>query len=191
MVMHRLIQRMLRDRAAHDGDLPAAIDGALTLLEAWNNWVPDGAQPPTARAAGAAIVYDPAMAVDHHDRLTGLDLLRKSILSGQGLARRATRYWHRLWWCCRWRPARVLVRTLRQTAPFTDCPLAPGLKALAVTRAIVLLAVYAAYRLRQVLPLRTRRGRLDAPEPGGRRSRRGELRLTPLIAPQQIGRVGR
>ncbi|WP_283136703.1 tetratricopeptide repeat protein [Rhizohabitans arisaemae] len=51
VVMHRLVQRAIRDRAARDGDLPAAIDEAITLLETWNARIPGGAQTWAARAA--------------------------------------------------------------------------------------------------------------------------------------------
>ncbi|WP_283136697.1 tetratricopeptide repeat protein [Rhizohabitans arisaemae] len=51
VVMHRLVQRVARDRADRDGDMPAAIDEAITLLETWNARIPHGAQTWAARAA--------------------------------------------------------------------------------------------------------------------------------------------
>ncbi|WP_203879928.1 DUF7779 domain-containing protein, partial [Planobispora takensis] len=51
VVMHRLTQRVVRERCAHDGDLTAALDQAITLLETFNNRIPTGAQTWAARTA--------------------------------------------------------------------------------------------------------------------------------------------
>ncbi|MFI6744136.1 tetratricopeptide repeat protein [Nonomuraea sp. NPDC050451] len=51
IVMHRLVQRVLRDRAAYHGDLNAVIGQAIDLLSAFNATLPDGVKTWTARAA--------------------------------------------------------------------------------------------------------------------------------------------
>ncbi|WP_283133401.1 tetratricopeptide repeat protein [Rhizohabitans arisaemae] len=51
VVMHRLIQRVIRERAIHDGDLSTAIDQAIGLLEAFNGRIPDGVHTWAARGA--------------------------------------------------------------------------------------------------------------------------------------------
>ncbi|MEO3813649.1 FxSxx-COOH system tetratricopeptide repeat protein [Sphaerisporangium sp. B11E5] len=51
VVMHRLIQRVIRERSAYDGDLPATIDQAIEVLEAFNNRIPGGAHTWSARTA--------------------------------------------------------------------------------------------------------------------------------------------
>ncbi|MBO3748871.1 tetratricopeptide repeat-containing protein [Streptosporangiaceae bacterium NEAU-GS5] len=51
VLMHRLVQRVLRERVIRDGDLPAAIDQAIDLLVALDNVIPNGAQTWAARAA--------------------------------------------------------------------------------------------------------------------------------------------
>jgi len=142
------------------------------------------------RAAGEHTLFDPEMAVDHHDRLSGPALLRKSVLSGKGLARCAARHGRNLWWCCRWRPARVLIRTLWQTLPLSRRQ-APDRKVrlLAVARAAVVCLAYTSERLRDVLPRRTGRSGLDTPMMRGGGSRRGELTVSALTPPQEARRV--
>ncbi|MFI7134139.1 tetratricopeptide repeat protein [Nonomuraea sp. NPDC050153] len=56
IVMHRLVQRVLRERAARQGDLDAAIDQAIDLLSAFNATLPDGAQTWAARAAVETLI---------------------------------------------------------------------------------------------------------------------------------------
>ncbi|MET7339239.1 tetratricopeptide repeat protein [Nonomuraea sp. NPDC005650] len=51
VLMHRLVQRVLRDRAAHHGDLDAVIGQAIDLLSAFNATLPDGATTWAARAS--------------------------------------------------------------------------------------------------------------------------------------------
>ncbi|WP_327588172.1 tetratricopeptide repeat protein [Nonomuraea sp. NBC_00507] len=51
VLMHRLIQRVLCDRAAHHGDLDAVLDQAIALLQDYTDTLPDGAQTWAARAA--------------------------------------------------------------------------------------------------------------------------------------------
>ncbi|MFE0147890.1 NB-ARC domain-containing protein [Nonomuraea sp. NPDC059007] len=51
VLMHRLIQRVLRERADHHDTLDAALDQATNLLHAFNNTLPDGAHTWAARAA--------------------------------------------------------------------------------------------------------------------------------------------
>ncbi|MET9343636.1 tetratricopeptide repeat protein, partial [Nonomuraea sp. NPDC003804] len=51
VLMHRLIQRVIREHAAHTDGLDTAIDHALDLLEAFNNRIPDGAHTWAARTA--------------------------------------------------------------------------------------------------------------------------------------------
>ncbi|MEW1841203.1 tetratricopeptide repeat protein [Nonomuraea angiospora] len=51
IVMHRLVQRVLRERAAYHGDLDAVIGQAIDLLSAFNATLPDGARTWAARAA--------------------------------------------------------------------------------------------------------------------------------------------
>ncbi|MFI6816090.1 tetratricopeptide repeat protein [Nonomuraea sp. NPDC050328] len=51
VVMHRLVQRAIRERAVHDGLLGTAVDDALTVLEAFNERIPDGAATWAARTA--------------------------------------------------------------------------------------------------------------------------------------------
>jgi GT2 family glycosyltransferase len=65
-----------------------------------------------ARAAGERVEYWPGLAVDHHDTLTAWRLLRKSVLSGTGMAACAARHGGAFWQCCRWRPARQLGQRL-------------------------------------------------------------------------------
>ncbi|MER7368074.1 tetratricopeptide repeat protein [Nonomuraea wenchangensis] len=49
--MHRLIQRVLRDRAARHGDLGTVLDQAVALLQDYAATLPDGARTWAARAA--------------------------------------------------------------------------------------------------------------------------------------------
>jgi GT2 family glycosyltransferase len=65
-----------------------------------------------AQAAGERVEYWPGLAVDHHDTLTAWRLLRKSALSGTGMAACAARHGSAFWQCCRWRPARQLGQRL-------------------------------------------------------------------------------
>jgi hypothetical protein len=65
-----------------------------------------------ARAAGERVEYWPGLAVDHHDTLTAWRLLRKSVLSGTGMAACATHHGPAFWHCCHWRPARQLGQRL-------------------------------------------------------------------------------
>lgn len=65
-----------------------------------------------AQARDERVEYWPGLAVDHHDTLTAWGLLRKSALSGAGMAACAAHHGHAFWQCCRWRPARLLARRL-------------------------------------------------------------------------------
>ncbi|MGV9383444.1 tetratricopeptide repeat protein [Nonomuraea sp. NPDC003707] len=65
VVMHRLVQRMLRDRAAYHGDLDAVIDQAIDLLSAFNATLPNGARTWAARAAVETLI-DQADALYRH-----------------------------------------------------------------------------------------------------------------------------
>ncbi|MFE5868791.1 glycosyltransferase family 2 protein [Streptomyces roseifaciens] len=141
------------------------------------------------RAHGATVTFDPDLAVNHHDQLSATALLRKSVMSGTGLAQCVQRHGPRLWQCSRWQPGPVLARTLRQTAPGADCPLPPSLRVLAAARATVVLAAYTTTRLRQILPLRPHRSRPDTPQVGCCRSSGSKLRLAPLSPSQQTCRV--
>ncbi|MET8992843.1 tetratricopeptide repeat protein, partial [Nonomuraea wenchangensis] len=51
ILMHRLVQRVLRERAAHHGDLDIVRADATGLLHAFNATLPDGARTWAARAA--------------------------------------------------------------------------------------------------------------------------------------------
>ncbi|MFG1967624.1 tetratricopeptide repeat protein [Nonomuraea sp. NPDC049028] len=51
VLMHRLVQRVLRERATHQGNLDTVLDQAVDLLHAFNNTLPGGAQTWAARAA--------------------------------------------------------------------------------------------------------------------------------------------
>ncbi|MFI7135909.1 tetratricopeptide repeat protein [Nonomuraea sp. NPDC050153] len=51
VLMHRLIQRVLRERAAHHGGLDTLLDQATGLLHAFNATLPDGSGTWAARAA--------------------------------------------------------------------------------------------------------------------------------------------
>ncbi|MFI6816093.1 tetratricopeptide repeat protein [Nonomuraea sp. NPDC050328] len=51
IVMHRLIQRVIRERATRDGDLPLLIQQALEVLEAYDAQIPGGVHTWAARAA--------------------------------------------------------------------------------------------------------------------------------------------
>ncbi|GAA1655883.1 hypothetical protein GCM10009733_061730 [Nonomuraea maheshkhaliensis] len=51
ILMHRLVQRVLRERATHHGDLDTILDQALRLLYVFNATLPNGAQTWTARPA--------------------------------------------------------------------------------------------------------------------------------------------
>ncbi|MFI9846752.1 tetratricopeptide repeat protein, partial [Nonomuraea sp. NPDC051941] len=51
ILMHRLVQRVLRERAAHHGNLDSALSQAVDLLHAFNSALPDGAATWAARAA--------------------------------------------------------------------------------------------------------------------------------------------
>ncbi|GGP14154.1 tetratricopeptide repeat protein [Nonomuraea glycinis] len=51
VLMHRLVQRVLRDRAAHQGHLNGVLSQAVNLLHAFNAALPDGAETWAARAA--------------------------------------------------------------------------------------------------------------------------------------------
>ncbi|MFG2697211.1 hypothetical protein [Kitasatospora sp. NPDC048407] len=111
-------------------------------------------------AAGFAgrICFDPRMSTDHHDHLGTGALLRKSALSGQGLARCRTLHGTRLWRLSRWRPYRTLVRTLRETVRPTcrTGELPWNLRVLALVRATVVAAAYTITRLHQIASLHTR-----------------------------------
>ena len=56
VLMHRLVQRVLRERATHDGTLPGTIDLALDLLEEFNARIPDGPHTWSARTAVEALL---------------------------------------------------------------------------------------------------------------------------------------
>lgn len=64
------------------------------------------------QCAGEKVEFHHALAVDHHDNLGCRDLLRKSVLSGAGMAKCAARHGKCFWACCRWRPYRVLTSRL-------------------------------------------------------------------------------
>ncbi|MEV4364555.1 tetratricopeptide repeat protein [Nonomuraea sp. NPDC049625] len=51
ILMHRLVQRVLRERTAHHGDLDTILEQAVHLLHAFNATLPDGAQTWKARPA--------------------------------------------------------------------------------------------------------------------------------------------
>jgi len=51
VLMHRLVQRVLRERAEHDGGLSSAIDHAITLLEVFSARIPGGSRTWAARTA--------------------------------------------------------------------------------------------------------------------------------------------
>ncbi|MEU6797729.1 tetratricopeptide repeat protein [Nonomuraea wenchangensis] len=56
VLMHRLIQRVLRDRAAHHGDLGTVRDQAVALLQDYVDTLPDGARTWAARAAVEMVI---------------------------------------------------------------------------------------------------------------------------------------
>ncbi|GAA4102567.1 hypothetical protein GCM10022248_89430 [Nonomuraea soli] len=56
VVMHRLIQRVIRERATVDETLPAAVDYALDLLHGYNQQIPGGAHTWAARTTVEALL---------------------------------------------------------------------------------------------------------------------------------------
>ncbi|MGI5292800.1 tetratricopeptide repeat protein [Nonomuraea polychroma] len=56
VLMHRLIQRVLRERATHQGRLQAVLDRATTLLHGFNATLPDGPRIWTARAEAEMLI---------------------------------------------------------------------------------------------------------------------------------------
>ncbi|MGA5761915.1 FxSxx-COOH system tetratricopeptide repeat protein [Nonomuraea bangladeshensis] len=56
VLMHRLIQRVLCDRAAHDGDLGTVLNQAIGLLQDYADALPHGAQTWAARAAVEMVI---------------------------------------------------------------------------------------------------------------------------------------
>ncbi|WP_239105333.1 NB-ARC domain-containing protein, partial [Microbispora rosea] len=78
VLMHRLVQGVLRERAAHQGDLDTVMSQATALLHAFNTTVPDGHQLWKARAAVEMLVEQTDTLNRHaqnSDALTA-DLLR-------------------------------------------------------------------------------------------------------------------
>ncbi|MFI6906183.1 tetratricopeptide repeat protein [Nonomuraea sp. NPDC050394] len=80
VVMHRLVQRVLRERAAHEGKLNAVLDRATDLFHSFNNTLPKGARTWTARAAVEVLIEQSSELHRHahtHDMVTaGLLTLR-------------------------------------------------------------------------------------------------------------------
>ncbi|GAA2207270.1 hypothetical protein GCM10009850_027280 [Nonomuraea monospora] len=56
VLMHRLVQRVLCDRAAHHGDFGAVLERAVTLLTDYADPLPDGARTWAARAAVETVI---------------------------------------------------------------------------------------------------------------------------------------
>jgi len=98
-----------------------------------------------AQAAEETVEYWPGLAVDHHDALTAWQLLRKSTLSGTGMAACAARHGDAFWRCCRWRPARLLARRLAPALAAALCATAlPPARHLPILAAAALMAIAAA-----------------------------------------------
>ncbi|MFF4128357.1 tetratricopeptide repeat protein [Microbispora rosea] len=87
VLMHRLVQRVLRERAAHQGDLDTVISQATTLLHAFDTTVPDGHQLWKARAAVEMLVEqtDTLYQHVHNDDALPADLLQLRAWCGQYL----------------------------------------------------------------------------------------------------------
>jgi hypothetical protein len=139
--------------------------------------------------AGELVLFHPALAVDHHDQVALLSLLRKSLLSGAGLARCLARHGERLWHYSRWQPVRVLADTSTMVWRYRTCPLPPWLRVLALVRAFVVVTGFLACRSHQFLARPSLRGRDDAPRLDGGGGSRSQLGGSPLAPPQQRGRI--
>ncbi|GGR02023.1 hypothetical protein [Kitasatospora griseola] len=176
-------------------DLHAARTHRITALAFTRGAFEDVDYQLRLAAAGLAnqIRFDPCMATDHHDHLDARALLRKSALSGQGLARCRTSHGTRLWYLSRWHPYLALIRTLRETVLPTRRTrgLPWNLRMVALARATVVAAAYTITRLRQIVAFHARgRGR-QAPQLHSDTAGGTQLSGTPITPPEQFGGIGR
>ncbi|WP_283134409.1 FxSxx-COOH system tetratricopeptide repeat protein [Rhizohabitans arisaemae] len=87
ILMHRLIQRVLRERARHEDNLAGILDTATQLLSAFNTLIPEGAETWNARAAVEALLEqtDALYAIARAEGRISADLLTLRHWSGRYL----------------------------------------------------------------------------------------------------------